>query len=953
MSDKTVAELATITRQPVERLLANLRSAGVQVSGPQDPVSEQDRARLLNFMRGEDGGAGGQPKITLKRTSHSALKVSTGAGSTRTVNVEVRKKRTYVSKSVTEPAVSPAVVPVAEPTASELHEQGPAPAVEQAEVMLGADAATLPAEPQVVLADEPPAGGADAVANEPSDVQEPVPEPVQGIAVDTVDGDSAPPTLTPVVAGEPVPVVEVVPAAIEVATGVPEAAAEAGDASALTTEAAEVPIAAPAAAPKLGFIARAPKRIPPKPAPEPGARPAEAVKAKPEPVKPEAKAGANDGGGKAKARKAGTRIAPGGPAIEEIEEDSGVKIARDKLQHLPMSRGPGGGGRRRRDRGGARQVEPTGRHQFERPTEPVKREVVVPASITVADLAQRLAVKGVEVVKKLMQMGVMATINQSIDQDTAMLLVDDFGHAAVAEQPEDLEQRLVSEDQYGPSLPRPPVVTIMGHVDHGKTSLLDYIRKTRVAAGEAGGITQHIGAYHVVTGKGVITFLDTPGHAAFSAMRARGAQVTDIVVLVVAADDGVMPQTKEAVQHARAAGVPIVVAVNKIDKPGADIDRVRAELSQIGIIAEDWGGEQQFAFVSAKTGQGIDDLLDAILLQAEVMEFKAPVEGPAAGVVIESSLDKGRGPVATVLITRGTLNRGDVVLAGGEHGRVRALLDEVGRQVKQIGPSMPAQILGLSDTPAAGDEFLVVADERLARELSEQRQALKRDTHLAAQQAVRLDDIFSQMKEGERLSLSILLKTDVQGSFEALRDALIKLSTEEVSVKIIGGGVGAISESDLNLAVASKAVVIGFNVRADATARKLVQNQGIDLRYYSIIYEAIDDVKKAMSGLLSPEMKEQITGLAEVRQVFRSPKFGAVAGCMVMEGMIKRGNPIRVLRDSVVIYEGELESLRRFKDDINEVRQGFECGIAVKNYNDVREGDLIEVFERVEVARTL
>ncbi|MFP4272223.1 MAG: translation initiation factor IF-2 [Halothiobacillaceae bacterium] len=616
------------------------------------------------------------------------------------------------------------------------------------------------------------------------------------------------------------------------------------------------------------------------------------------------------------------------------------------------------GGRKkspRRQKGRRRDAAPQGggRHGFEKPTAPVVREVKIPETISVSDLASKMAVKGVDVVKTLFGMGVMATINQMLDQETAILVVEEMGHKAEIMSENALEEELLGSVEQGEAQPRPPVVTVMGHVDHGKTSLLDYIRRAKVATGEAGGITQHVGAYHVETDKGVVTFLDTPGHEAFSAMRARGAGLTDIVVLVVAADDGVMPQTREAIQHARAAGVPLVVAVNKIDKPEADPDRVRNELAQQEVIPEDWGGDTQFVHVSAKTGSGIDELLDSILLQAEVLELRAPVEGHATGVVVESTLEKGRGPVATLLVKSGTLHRGDTVLAGKEFGRIRAMLDEAGNRIDSAGPSIPVVVLGLSGTPDAGEEVVAVEDERKAREIALFRQGKYRDTRLANQQAAKLENLFSQMKDGEVASLNILVKADVQGSSEAIRDALLKLSTDEVKVAIILSGVGGITESDINLAATSNAVVIGFNTRADAAARRAAEAHGVEIRYYSIIYEMIDDVKQAMSGLLSPEMHEKIVGVAEVRDVFRSPKFGAVAGCMVTEGQIRRGLPIRVLRDNVVIYEGELESLRRFKDDVNEVRSGFECGIGVKNYNDVQSGDQIEVFERVEVQRTL
>ncbi|MBJ3591990.1 translation initiation factor IF-2 [Salmonella enterica subsp. enterica serovar Saintpaul] len=591
---------------------------------------------------------------------------------------------------------------------------------------------------------------------------------------------------------------------------------------------------------------------------------------------------------------------------------------------------------------------------FQKPAQAVNRDVVIGETITVGDLANKMAVKGSQVIKAMMKLGAMATINQVIDQETAQLVAEEMGHKVILRRENELEEALMSDRDMGAAAePRAPVVTIMGHVDHGKTSLLDYIRSTKVASGEAGGITQHIGAYHVETDNGMITFLDTPGHAAFTSMRARGAQATDIVVLVVAADDGVMPQTIEAIQHAKAAGVPVVVAVNKIDKPEADPDRVKNELSQYGIMPEEWGGESQFVHVSAKAGTGIDELLDAILLQAEVLELKAVRKGMASGAVIESFLDKGRGPVATVLVREGTLNKGDIVLCGFEYGRVRAMRNELGQEVLEAGPSIPVEILGLSGVPAAGDEVTVVRDEKKAREVALYRQGKFREVKLARQQKSKLENMFANMTEGEVHEVNIVLKADVQGSVEAISDSLLKLSTDEVKVKIIGSGVGGITETDATLAAASNAILVGFNVRADASARKVIEAESLDLRYYSVIYHLIDEVKAAMSGMLSPELKQQIIGLAEVRDVFKSPKFGAIAGCMVTEGTIKRHNPIRVLRDNVVIYEGELESLRRFKDDVNEVRNGMECGIGVKNYNDVRVGDMIEVFEIIEIQRTI
>ncbi|MGY3264704.1 translation initiation factor IF-2 [Lysobacter sp. HA35] len=593
---------------------------------------------------------------------------------------------------------------------------------------------------------------------------------------------------------------------------------------------------------------------------------------------------------------------------------------------------------------------------FQRPTAPVRREVAIGDTVTVAELAQKLALKGGDVVKALFKMGVMATINQTVDHDTAVLVTEELGHTAVRASENSAEELLIAhvEDVQGDKTPRPPVVTIMGHVDHGKTSLLDYIRRTKVASGEAGGITQHIGAYHVETAKGVISFLDTPGHAAFSAMRARGAKLTDIVVLVVAADDGVMPQTIEAVQHAKAAGVPVVVAVNKIDKSDADPSRVKNELLAYDLVAEEFGGDVQMVELSAKTGQGIDDLLDAISLQAEVLELRAVPTGRATGVVIESSLDKGRGPVATLLVQSGQLQKGDYVVCGVQYGRVRALFDETGQQVQSAGPSIPVQVLGLSGVPDAGDDLVVVDDERLAKDVAQQRDTKRREHRLVAQPGNRMEDILAQMGEGAgQLNLNLVVKADVQGSVQALRDALTGLSNDQIRINVIGSGVGGITESDAQLAATSKATVIGFNVRADASARKVIENQGVDLRYFSIIYDVIDQVKQIASGVLGVEIREEIIGTAEVRDVFRSSKFGAVAGSMVIEGVIRRGKPIRVLRQETVIFEGELESLRRFKENVDEVRNGTECGIGVKAYNDVKPGDKIECFERIEVQRTL
>ncbi len=638
-----------------------------------------------------------------------------------------------------------------------------------------------------------------------------------------------------------------------------------------------------------------------------------------------------------------------GPA-QEVEAD---RSGGDNARRGKSKKGKAGSRRDKND------FEPDlqAKHKFEKPVAPTIYEVTIPESIIVSDLAAKMNIKAAEIIKHLMKLGIMTTINQTIDQDTAVILVEEMGHKAIAQSEDDFEQEMLAEvkgeSDERKQMPRAPIVTIMGHVDHGKTSLLDYIRKTRVAAGEAGGITQHIGAYQVKTDHGAVTFLDTPGHAAFTAMRARGAEVTDIVIIVVAADDGVMPQTKEAIDHARAANVPIIVALNKIDKPDSNPDRVMQEMATLNVVPEEWGGDVQFLKVSAKTGAGIDDLIEALIVQAEVLELKAPAEGIASGICIESRLDKGRGAVATILIQKGTLSKGEFVLCGHEYGRIRAMFDENAHSIKSAGPSAPVEILGLSGTPAAGDEFLVVQNERIARDLASHREDRKRSNRHAAMAASKLDDVFSRMAAGETSTLNVVIKTDVQGSLEALRESLVGLSNDEVQVKCIYGGVGGINEGDANLALASSAILIGFNVRADAVARKLIEEKEIDLHYYSIIYEAIDEVKRAISGMLAPDIQEKIVGLAEVRDVFRSPKFGAVAGCMVVDGFVKRNLPIRVLRNNVVIYEGQLESLRRFKDDVNEVKMGMECGIGVKNYNDVKEGDQIEVFERIEVKREL
>ncbi len=853
MAEVSVSQFAEVLKVPVDRLLVQLDQAGIKVSGPDARISDDAKLELLTHLRrshGSDADSDGAPrKITLRRKTQSELKLASVQGRARTVNVEVRRKRTYIKRDV-------------------LEEQARAQQDELDHRRQEAEAAAR-AESERAEAERRERERLEAENRrrvEEEDARRRAQEDARRVAEQRSRDDEARRT---------------------------------------TREREEHE--------RVGERER-PQALTPPPA-APRERPAAAAVAAPV---------ADD--------KQHTRYGRQELHVTGDVSSRYKKKRRAKARPVPASA--------------------EGRHGFEMPTAPVVHEVGIGETVTVAELAQKMAVKANEVIKALMNMGVMATINQPIDQDTAVLVVEEMGHTPKVLKEDQIEQDLQGAQAEAEVAPRPPVVTVMGHVDHGKTSLLDYIRRTKVAAGEAGGITQHIGAYHVETPKGVITFLDTPGHAAFTAMRARGAKATDIVVLVVAADDGVMPQTIEAIQHARAANVPIVVAVNKIDKSDADPDRVRTELSKHEVISEAWGGQNMFVSVSARTGQGIDQLLEAILLQAEVLELAAPRNGLASGVVIESSVEKGRGAVATVLVKKGTLRMGDPIIAGSEFGRVRAMFDENGKQVAEAPPSMPVVVLGLSSAPNAGDELLAVESERKAREVALYRQGKFRDVKLA-RHSTRAEDAFSQMGEDKAGLVSVLIKADVQGSAEALRDALAKLSTEEVQVKVISSGLGGITESDVQLAAASKALVIGFNVRADAGARDAVKETGVEVRYYSIIYEAIDDVKQMMSGMLQPEIKEQIVGVAQVREVFRSSKFGVVAGCLVTEGLVKRNNPIRVLRDNVVIFEGALESLRRFKDDVGEVRAGTECGIGVKNYQDVRVGDQIECFARVEVARTL
>jgi translation initiation factor IF-2 len=877
MADVTVSQFAEVLKVPVDRLLVQLDQAGIKVDGPNARISDDAKLELLTHLRRSHGSGqeGSAPnKITLRRKTQQEIKLASAQGRARTVNVEVRQKKTYIKRDV-------------------LQEQA---RQQQDEI-----------DAKRREADDAARAEAERIEAERREHERVEAENRRRIEEEANRKKQA--------AEDARRIAEQQQREAEVRER--EAA----------RRASETPAQRAAELRERENIRRANEASQPRSRPQPAAA-AEA------PARAEPPAGVQrPAGGQPDAKGGETRY--GRQELHVVGDVSSRYKKKRRMKARPM----GGEG--------------DAKHGFEMPTAPVVREVAVGETITVAELAQKMAVKATEVIKVLMNMGVMATINQVIDQDTAVLVVEEMGHTAKILKEDQMEADLQGAASEQVLESRPPVVTVMGHVDHGKTSLLDYIRSTKVAAGEAGGITQHIGAYHVSTPKGGVTFLDTPGHAAFTAMRARGAKATDVVVLVVAADDGVMPQTIEAIQHARAANVPIVVAVNKIDKNDADPERVRTELSKQEVIPEEWGGQNMFVNVSARTGQGIDQLLEAILLQAEVLEIKAPHTGLAMGLVIEASIEKGRGAVATVLVKRGTLKVGDPILAGAEFGRVRAMFDYTGQAVQEAGPSMPVVVLGLSGAPNAGDELLAVESERKAREVALHRQGKTRDVKLARQSSARSEDAFQQMESDKAAGVAVLIKTDVQGSAEALRDALTKLSTEEVQVKVLGANVGGITVSDVQLAAASKAIIIGFNVRADSGAREAVKETGVEIRYYSIIYEAIDDVKAMMTGLLQPEIKEQIIGIAQVREVFRSSKFGVVAGCLVTEGTVRRNNPIRVLRDNVVIFEGALESLRRFKDDVNEVRAGTECGIGVKNYQDVRVNDQIECFARVEVARTL
>jgi translation initiation factor IF-2 len=967
MASNNVAQFAAELKMPAGVLLEQLQAAGVQKASEDDALSETDKARLLDHLRKSHGSNDADKrKITLTRRHTSEIKQSDATGKARTIQVEVRKKRTFVRRDETAEQGEQAAVHTAD--AEELELQRREEEARQQAELLAQQAQELKERQERLELEEAERQAREQAAEaerrraEEEAAKKRAAAMAEAAAREQAEAERASEQEDERAAAERA-------AQREAAKKAEDAARAASEkARAEQEEIAKRRAAAEAEARAIREMMNTPRKAAQPKAPEPAAqKPAEqpkAAEAKGTLHKP-----ARPAGETATARPAAKKPATSAPAATTTTT---AAPAGDKTR--PGGGKPGGwqddAAKRRGiktrgdtsggvDRGWRGGPKGRGKHQdanttFQAPTEPIVREVHVPETITVADLAHKMSVKASEVIKVMMKLGQMVTINQMLDQETAMIVVEELGHHAVAAKLDDPEAMLIEgEASDAESLPRPPVVTVMGHVDHGKTSLLDYIRRAKVAAGEAGGITQHIGAYHVETPRGVITFLDTPGHEAFTAMRARGAKATDIVILVVAADDGVMPQTKEAISHAKAGGVPLVVAINKIDKPEANPERVKQELVAEGVVPEEYGGDSPFVPVSAKTGQGIDDLLENVLLQAEVLELKAPVESPAKGLVIEAKLDKGKGPVATILVQSGTLNRGDVVLAGSAYGRVRAMLDETGKATKSAGPSIPVEIQGLSEVPAAGEEMIVMPDDRKAREIALFRQGKFRDVKLAKQQAAKLENMLEQMGEGEVQNLPLIVKADVQGSQEALVQALLKLSTDEVRVQIVHGAVGGISESDVNLATASKAVIVGFNTRADAQARKLAETNGVDIRYYNIIYDAVDEVKAAMSGMLAPEKREVVTGMVEVRQVFKVPKVGTVAGCMVTDGVVKRSSSVRVLRNNVVIHTGELDSLKRFKDDVREVRQGFECGMSVKNFNDIVEGDQFEVFEVTEVARTL
>ncbi|HLW04916.1 MAG TPA: translation initiation factor IF-2 [Azoarcus sp.] len=937
MDEMSVTQFAGELKMPAKVLLEQLKKAGVAKAGVEDLLTEQDKAKLLEYLRRSHGEGKPKGKIKLARKQTSEIRSTDSSGRPRTVQVEVRKKRVLVKRDET-PEVS-AATPKEEEVASA---KGEAPSVQEAPVtpaeVPSTAAESTPAQPQTEPEAKPEPKPEPKPAPEPESKSEPEPEPApepevkKEAPVDAAAKKAESQTAPVKRKKRVVPPVKsfLSEEEIESRRREEERMKELRLRQEMDRKARQEEAAARAAAAAAATAAKE-----------------EAAAAPPAPAE-EPRKGAS--GTLHRPAKAAERGARRDQPDENSRRRGGMKT-RGETGGGGNWRGSRGGGR---NRGGASRGEPAS--NFQAPTEPVVHEVQVPETITVSDLAHKMAIKANELIKAMMKMGSMVTINQSLDQETAMILVEEMGHKAFAAKLDDPDAFLETTEEQtdAPLEQRAPVVTVMGHVDHGKTSLLDYIRTAKVASGEAGGITQHIGAYHVKTPNGMLTFLDTPGHEAFTAMRARGAKATDIVILVVAADDGVMPQTREAIHHAQAGDVPLVIAVNKIDKPEANAERVKQELVSEGVVPEEYGGDVMFVEVSAKTGQGIDNLLEAVLLQAEVLELKAPVDAPAKGLIVEGRLDKGRGPVASLLVQSGTLRKGDVLLVGATYGRVRAMLDESGKQVESAGPSIPVEILGLSDVPAAGDGAMALGDEKKAREIALFRQGKFRDVKLAKQQAAKLENIMEQMgSETEVKILPLIVKADTQGSQEALVQSLQKLSTDEVRVNVIHAGVGGITETDVNLAQASSAVVIGFNTRADASARKLAESFDIDIRYYNIIYDAVDDVKAALSGMLSPERRENVLGMVEVREVFRVPKIGAVAGCYVTEGLIRRGATVRVLRDNTVIHSGVLETLKRFKDDVKEVRNGFECGLSVKNYNDIQAGDQLEVYEIQEIARTL
>jgi translation initiation factor IF-2 len=945
MASNNVAQFATELKMPADLLLTQLRSAGVEKNSGSDPLSKEDKERLLEHLRRAHGAApeGEKKKITLIRKETTEIKQADSTGKSRTIQIEVRKKRTFVKRdeSVAEDFTSTA--PVELVLDAEEVKRRAEEARRQAELIARQEADLREKQKRLVQLEVEKLAQARAAELEAQKAE----EEARQAATDAVEKAKTG-VATPVFVKTAENALEeekkraAVEEAKKKAVLVAKEAAERAAATERARKAVEDEVA------QIKAMMSAPRRVmkAPEPAPAAATRTSEGTLHKPVD------------------KKVGEKKAPAAIGKKSIKS---ANISSTWQDDVAKKRGIGGMKTRGNTAAGGRdawRVASKGRRNmhheeresnFQAPIEAIVKDVHVPETIIVAEIAHKMSVKASEVIKHLMKLGQMVTINQVLDQETAMIVVEEMGHRAHAAKLDDPEALLAEGVVHvdAESLPRAPVVTVMGHVDHGKTSLLDYIRRTKVVSGEAGGITQHIGAYHVETPRGMITFLDTPGHEAFTAMRARGAKATDIVILVVAADDGVMPQTREAIAHAKAGGVPLVVAINKIDKPGANLDRVKQELIAEEVVPEEYGGESPFIPVSAKTGEGIDSLLENVLLQAEVLELKAPVDVPAKGLVIEAKLDKGRGPVATILVQSGTLKRGDVVLAGSAYGRVRAMLDEGGKSIVEAGPSIPVEIQGLTEVPSAGEEVLVMADERKAREIGLFRQGKFRDVKLARQQAAKLENMFDQMSEGEVKNLSMIIKTDVQGSQEALVQSLQKLSNAEVRVQIVHAAVGGISENDVNLAVASKAIIIGFNTRADASARKLAEASGVDIRYYNIIYDAVDEVKAAVSGMLAPEKREQVLGLVEIRQVFHVSKVGSIAGCYVLEGLVKRGSSARLLRNNVVLWTGEMDSLKRFKDDVKEVKSGFECGLSLKNYNDIQEGDQLEIFEVQEIARTL